>query len=238
MILTAALSLSLLVGCKNDGNNSAVSNEDDSVKLWYAYNTENLMKDLEYPELMAQRDSTVRMCCVRNDVETAQLMITPAVDVASFDFQVSDLKNENGDVLSADNFKLYAAWYVEILESYIQDIYSGYYPDALIPLDNYKMLNENYIHAGQNQAIWVEVNVPENQAAGHYTGIGELDIDGAKHQVPIEVTIYDASLPNGVNVPSMFAVWYDYIAKGEGFYNTEIAEAYYDFLLAKRLAPT
>ena len=125
MILTAALSLSLLVGCKNDGNNSAVSNEDDSVKLWYAYNTENLMKDLEYPELMAQRDSTVRMYCVRNDVETAQLMITPSVNVASFDFVMGDLKNENGDVLASSNISMYTPWYVEVVESYIADALSG-----------------------------------------------------------------------------------------------------------------
>ena len=236
--LTTALILSLLAGCKQGESGTTGNNQSESVKLWYAYNTENLMKDVEYLELIAERDSTLRMHCVRNDVETVQLMITPSINVSSFDFVVADLKNANGDVLTADNFKLYAAWYVEVLESYIVDAYSGFYPDALVPLENYIKLKENFISAGQNQAIWVEVNVPENQAAGHYTGIGELDIDGAKHQVPIEVTIYDASLPNGVNVPSMFAVWYDYIAKGEGFYNTEIAEAYYDFLLAKRLAPT
>ena len=236
-ILVSAMAVSLLAGCKDNKEDTASVNSNDSVKLWYAYNTENFMKDVEYPELMAQRDSTVRMHTLKNDVETAQLMITPAVDVASFDFQVSDLKNENGDVLSADNFKLYAAWYVEVLESYIQDIYSGYYPDALIPLENYKMRNENFIHAGQNQALWFEASIPETQAPGIYTGTGELDLDGAKYQVPIEVTVYDAALPNANNMPTLFGVWYDYIAQGEGTYSTELANAYYDFLLSKRISP-
>lgn len=235
--LTTALTLSLLAGCKQGESGTTGNNQSESVKLWYAYNTENLMKDVEYPELIAERDSTLRMHCVRNDVETVQLMITPSINVSSFDFVVADLKNANGDVLTADNFKLYAAWYVEVLESYIQDVYSGFYPDALVPLENYKKLKENFISAGQNQAIWVEVNVPENQAAGHYTGIAELDIDGAKHQVPIEVTIYDAALPNANNVPSLFGVWYDYIPQGEGFYSSELANAYYDFLLSKRISP-
>lgn len=236
-ILVSAMAVSLLAGCKDNKEDTASVNSNDSVKLWYAYNTENFMKDVEYPELMAQRDYTVRMHTLKNDVETAQLMITPAVDVASFDFQVSDLKNENGDVLSADNFKLYAAWYVEVLESYIQDIYSGYYPDALIPLENYKMRNENYIHAGQNQALWFEASIPETQAPGIYTGTGELDLDGAKYQVPIEVTVYGAALPNANNMPTLFGVWYDYIAQGEGTYSTELAKAYYDFLLSKRISP-
>lgn len=237
MILTAALSLSLLVGCKGDEKNPAVSGEDDSVKLWYAYNTENLMKDLEYTDLMAERDSTVRMYCVRNDVETAQLMITPSINVASFDFVMGDLKTANGDVLSATNIKMYTPWYVEVVESYIADAYSGFYPDALVPLENYKKLHENFISAGQNQALWFEAHIPENQAAGVYTGTGELDLDGVKYQVPVEVTVYDAALSNANNVPTLFGIWYDYIAQGEGTYSTELASAYYDFLLSKRISP-
>ena len=153
MMLTVVLSLSVLAGCKPGDGEKTQAGQEETVKLWYAYNTENLMKDLEYPELIAERDSTLRMYCVRNDVETVQLMITPSINITSFDFVMADLKNANGDVLTADNFNLYAAWYVEVLESYIADAYSGFYPDALVPLENYKKLNENFIGAGQNQAI-------------------------------------------------------------------------------------
>ena len=139
MMLTVVLSLSVLAGCKQGESGTTGNNQSESVKLWYAYNTENLMKDVEYPELIAERDSTLRMHCVRNDVETVQLMITPSINVSSFDFVVADLKNANGDLLTADNFKLYAAWYVEVLESYIQDVYSGFYPDALVPLEKFKL---------------------------------------------------------------------------------------------------
>lgn len=236
LVLATALSLSMFAGCKNEKGDSSAK-QKDSAKLWYAYNTENLMKDVEYPELIEARDSTLRMHCLKNDVETVQLMITPSVNVTSFDFHMKDLTNENGDVLKADTFNLYAAWYVEVLESYIQDAYSGYYPDALIPLENYKKRHENYIGAGQNQSIWVEANIPQDQPAGTYKGVGELDLDGVKHTVPVEITVYDATLPNENNVPSLFGVWYDYIPNGEGSYSTELANAYYDFLLSKRISP-
>lgn len=236
-VLLAVMSVSLLAGCKKDQKEQATGNQNQSVKLWYAYNTENLMKDLEYPELMAERDSTVRMYCVRNDVETAQLMITSSGNIASFDFVMGDLKNEKGDILAASNLNIYVPWYVEVMESYIAEAYNGYYPDALVPLENYKMRNENFIHAGMNQALWFEANIPEDQAAGVYTGTGELDLDGVKYQVPFEITIYDAALPNANNVPTMFGVWYDYIAQGEGTYSAELASAYYDFLLSKRISP-
>lgn len=237
MMLTVVLSLSVLAGCKPVDGEKTQAGQEETVKLWYAYNTENLMKDLEYPELIAERDSTLRMHCLKNDVETVQLMITPSINITSFDFVIADLKNANGDVLSADNFNLYAAWYVEVLESYIADAYSGFYPDALVPLENYKKLNENFISAGQNQSIWVEANIPENQPAGVYTGSGELDLDGVKYQVPVEITVYDAVLPNANNVPTLIGIWYDYIAQGEGTYSSELASAYYDFLLSKRLSP-
>ena len=233
VLLVILLSVSLLAGCAGE----KAGGQNDTVKLWYAYNTENLMKDVEYPELIESRDSTVRIACLKNDVETMQLMVTPSINVSAFDFAVGNLNNENGEVLEAENFSLYAVWYVEVLESYIQDVYSGYYPDALVPLENYKKLKENFIGAGQNQAIWIEVNIPEDQAAGVYKGFGELDLDGVKYEVPIEVTVYDAALPNANNVPSLFGVWYDYIPQGEGFYSTELANAYYDFLLSKRISP-
>lgn len=236
-LLAAILSLSLLAGCEKGKPAPAAAQQSDSVKLWYAYNTENLMKDLEYTELMAQRDSTVRMYCVRNDVETAQLMITPSVNVVSFDFVMGDLKTANGDMLAAANIKMYTPWYVEVVESYIADAYSGFYPDALVPLENYKKLNENFIGAGQNQALWFEAHIPEDQAAGVYTGTGELDLDGVKYQVPVEITVYDAALPNANNVPTLFGIWYDFIAQGEGTYSPELASAYYDFLLSKRISP-
>jgi len=237
LALTAAISLSALAGCKDESQDSQAGNSKESVQLWYAHNTENLMKDVEYPELIEARDSTLRMHCLKNDVETVQLMVTPSENVASFDMQMKDLKNENGDVLTADNFNLYAAWYVEVLESYIVDAYSGYYPDALVPMENYKKLHENFIHAGQNQSIWVEVNVPEDQAAGTYKGFSELNLDGEIYEVPVEVTVYDAALPSENNVPTLFGVWYDYIPNGEGTYSPELASAYYDFLLSKRLSP-
>lgn len=51
ILLVLVLSLSIFAGCKN-GNENPEANAEDSVKLWYAYNTENLMKDLAYPELI------------------------------------------------------------------------------------------------------------------------------------------------------------------------------------------
>ena len=144
LCIVFAVLITMLAGCKE----TAEKTQDRPVKLWYAYNTENLMQDMEYPELMAQRDATVRFSCIRNDVESALLMITPKKDISSFDFQMGDLKNANGDVLKAENFEIFAQWYTEITQSYNNDAYYGFYPDALVPLDAYKTKGCDTITAG------------------------------------------------------------------------------------------
>lgn len=237
-----ALFLSILLvtlsfaGCKEEQQSQQVA--QNTVSIWYAYNTENIMQDLEYPELMAERDATLRMHAIRNDVESIQLMITPSAHVNSYDFTIQDLKNANGDVLAANTFEVFAQWYTEVTESYNTDSYYGFYGDALVPLENFKTKRYNTIEAGENQCLWIHANIPADQPAGLYTGIGVLTIDGKQHDVSFEVTVYDADMPQENNVRTAIAVWYDYIAKGEGFYSMELGEAYYDFLISKRVSPT
>lgn len=235
LLLCLLITTTAFAGCNGDGPDKQTA--DDTVKIWYAYNTENLMQDLEYPELMAARDATLRMHGIRNEVESIQLMITPSVNVNSFDFTMYDLKNAAGDVLAADTFEIFAQWYTEITESYNTDAYYGFYSDALVPLENFKTKRYNAIDAGQNQGLWIHANIPADQAAGLYTGSGVLTIDGKEYDIPFEVTVYDGDMPQENNLRSAIAVWYDYIARGEGFYSKELGEAYYDFLVSKRVTP-
>ena len=212
--------------------------QKENVKLWWAYNTENLMQDTEYPELMQQRDSALRMDGIRGDVESVQLMITPEANVGSFDFQMGDLTSSDGSILRAEQFEIYAQWYTEITESYNTSAYYGFYPDALVPIKNYQKKGYNTIQANQNQGIWIQVNIPAEQNAGTYTGIGTLDLDGVKYQIPVTVVVYDAMMPAQNHVQTLFDIWYDLIEDGEGYYSEELGKAYYDFLVSKRLMPT
>ena len=229
------LAAMLLTACSGE---KAAPKKKADIALWWAYNTENLMQDMAYPELMADRDHTLRMQGIRNDVESVQLMITPQRDVSSFDFVVDDLKNANGDILKAECFEIYAQWYTEVTESYNNDAYYGYYPDALIPIDAYQNKGYGAIKAGKNQGLWVQVNISAEQNAGLYTGTGKLEVDGRIYEVPFEVTVCDAVMPEQNHVKTLFGIWYDLVDDGEGYYSEELGEAYYDFLVSKRIMPT
>ena len=237
LLLALVIVLPVFAGCNGDEQPVANLQNNGSVKLWYAYNTENFMQDLEYPELIESRDSTLRLHGVRNDAEPVQLMITPSVDIVSYDLILADLKSENGDTFAAANFSVCAQWYIEVDKSYNTDSYYGFYPDALVPLETYKTYRRNFISAGRNQALWVQANIPADQAAGFYSGTAKLVLDGVNYDIPMELTVYNAEIPVENHVTSAYGIWYEQIPYGEGYYNEELAQAYYDFLLARRTSP-
>ncbi len=234
-ILAFVMVLLTLCSCgQTTPEQPAGEGEQKQLKLWWAYNTENFMQDYEYDY---DRDSTLRIHGIKGEVESAQLIVTPDKDIVSFDFSVSDLSAADGSCISADNIEIYAEAYVDVDSSYNADSYYGYYPDALVPLENYKFRRHNSIEAGENQGIWLNVNIAADAAAGTYTGSGTLTLDEETYIVPMELTVYDVTMPEQVHAESAFCVWYDHIQYGEGETSTELFDSYFWFLVDKRVMP-
>ena len=223
-----------LVGC----NKKATSNS----KIWFAYSTENLIGDHDYFEeenenIYEDRDKTLRFSCLKNENEGVQLMITAKEYISSFDFILPDVSGPNGTI-SKDHFSVSAAYYMNIDYSNEKMALSGYYPDALIPLSNYKFRRMNFIDKDRNQALYINLKTDADTKAGEYQGVGKLILDDEKIDIPFEVKVYDATLPNAVHQNSAFGLWYDQIVNGEmDNAGPEMDEAYYDFLVEKRISP-
>lgn len=233
LLCAAVILLGMLAACEKEPE----LKEYEGVKLWYGYNTENFMQDGYYPEKMDNRDYKLRMFGIRGDVESVQLMITPEKDVMSYEFELESLTTENGDEIGEDNIEVFAQWYVNVERSYNTSAGYGYYPDALVPMSSMKKDTYNRISAGMNQGIWINVNIPVDAAAGFYTGTGRLEMDGIIYDIPVELTVYDATMPEEVHPRSCFLIWYDYMEKGEGKADEQMAKAYYDLLVEKRCMP-
>lgn len=77
-----------------------------------------------------------------------------------------------------------------------------------------------------------------NVAAGEYTGAAVLAINGKIIEVPIQIHIYDVQMPEQVHSKTAFEIWYDYIDEGEGTGSQAMDEAYYNYLVNKRIMPT
>ena len=230
-------------GCSCSSNNE----KENENKVWWSYSTENLKSDYNYFEkeeeraLYENRDQTLRFFCMKNENEAVQLMITPTDFVESYDFELSDVTGPNGTI-SKDLFSVAAAHYMNVdfsNETSVKNwLGKGYYPDALVPLEKYKARRMNYIDKGRTQALYINLKTTKDTPAGEFKGAGKLHIDNQVIDIPFEVKVYDAVLPDAVHQQTAFGIWYNYIEYGElENAGPEMNMAYYDFLVEKRLSP-
>ena len=237
LLVAVACMCTSLVGCKQ------TKKEETKNKIWFAYSTENLLGDKNYfdgeemNERYQKRDKTLRFSCIKNENEAAQLMITADEYISSFDFELPDVSGPKGTI-SKDHFSVVAAYYMNIDYSNEKTASSGYYPDALIPLSNYKFRRMNFIDKGHNQALYINLKTDKDTLSGEYKGTGKLHLNDSVIDIPFEVTVYDVTLPDAVHQNSAFGLWYDQTIKGEmNNYSTEMDSIYYEFLVDKRISP-
>lgn len=226
-----------LVGCNNNKGTG-------EARLWRAYTTENLISDWDYDDKensendqYRDRDSTLRFNCIKNENEGVQLMISAKEHINSFDFELPDVKGDRG-IITKDHFSVAAAWYQDVGGTNEKYAYPGYYPDALIPLENYKFRRHNFIEKGRSQALYINLVTDKNTPAGTYKGTGVLTLDDKKYNVPFEVRVYDAEMPDECHQKSCYLIWYEEIQNGE-LKNSgpDMQMKYFDFVVSKRIAP-
>jgi len=170
--------------------------------------------------------ATVKIKSARNEVESFQFVVSaPQENINVIKVEISDLIGPEGSKIEKDDIKLFREEYVRIRMSTPRaEVPPGLYPDPLVPFidpitgkpiepltrtqkrwgepatttghDMYAVPFE--VFKGQNQAIWVDVYVPKNVPAGIY--IGQLRVlarGGISEQIPIAVTVWDFTLPDG-----------------------------------------
>ena len=225
-----------LVGCKG-------SKKSDT-HIWWSYAAENLISDFNYfdkeieeNKAYMDRDKTLRFNCMKNENEGVQLMISPIKDIESFDFILPDVTSSSGTI-TKDHFSVSVAYYMNVDFSNERMSLSGLYPDALIPLENYKTRRLNYIENGYNQALYINLTTADDVSAGLYKGTGKLILDDETIDIPFEVNVFDATMSNTNHIKSCFLIWYELIANGEKRNaGPEMNQKYFDFLVSKRLSP-
>ena len=245
----------------------AVSTSDlptavSGLSIAYPYNTEVF----QIKETPANRFEALTFESARNEVESAQMVLTPNFKIDSFELTMHDLVNARGNVIGADAFEVYVQHYITVTgtgnapywtkDSLINGTEmfkarggksgnDGTYPDALIPQDAAIEAGENSVAAGNNQGIWVNLNVGD-AAPGTYTGYATLTVNGTAMQIPVSVRIYDVRLSDQVHMQSSFQIWWDHLQQMEGYYPVDdsnfnefknLAQEYFDYLVSKRIMP-
>lgn len=238
-LLSLLLCACMILGftaCNCQGNNNNETGKN--AKIYCMLPTEKYMRDksIGYDE-----DYSLEFAGIRNEIQSAQITFTAKRTIDSFNLVVNDLKEDGGNaVISKNLFSVYAERYVEIYNPYISSAdylsEAGFYPDALVPLDKYQIREEDKVDAGNNQALWIDVNIPEDAKAGNYSGEFTLQLNDENVKLSVSLKVYDLDMPTEVNWPTLFDIWYTNIGNGEGENADEDTyERYYEFLWTKRL---
>lgn len=226
LILAVVTSVTLFSAC-----GSSESKKPIEVSVWSAVNSEKIMQDAT----KGNGEKKITFNTFKGDVESAQILFTPNQDVSSFDFEMGDVKNADGDILSSSLFEVYAQKYVNVSIPTSISCLAGYYPDALVPLKNYRLKREGKVSKDCNQGIWINLNVPTDAKAGEYIGNAVLTVQDQKIDIPVSVYVYGIDMPTEIHTVSSFYLDVSMIGIGEGKSVTdELKETYYKFLMKKR----
>ena len=208
--------------------------------VWCALSSETFLQDAEV-KTYARR--SLDLHGIKGETESGQIIITAKENISNVDIAVEAHKNGNKRI-EADCIKVYAEKYVEIDDPYLNSgnttitfpALVGFYPDALVPFSLYKSYKEDKIKEGENQGIWIDVEIPLTAEAGEYVGEFTVTLNRQKYPVPVTLKVYDVEMPEKVHSRSAMNIWHTQLEFGEkSNYDENTNQRYYDFLLSKRL---
>ena len=149
----------------------------------------------------------INLTVVKNETESAQIIITPYSAVGYYTIELLDLK-DGSNYLKAENFKAYHTHYVEVkkaMGAYFPYA-TGMYPDALIPMENAVSNQINTIKLGENQGVWVQFSIPNNQPKGTYTGEIKVHLEESVYSVPVTITVVDYAIDESQALRNTFGL--------------------------------
>jgi len=170
--------------------------------------------------------AVVEIKAARNEVESFQVVVAaPKENISVIEVEISDLAGQGGSKIAKDNIRLFREEYVRVrMSSPRAELPPGLYADPLVPFINpvtgkpIEPLNQSRerwgepvktvgydmyavpfdVFKGQNQALWVDVHVPKDAAAGTYVGVLSVRARGGiSGQLGVTVTVWDFTLPDG-----------------------------------------
>lgn len=167
-----------------------------SVGLWWASSGWKIGRVRPLPET---HGAALRIQTAKNEAEAAQLVVRPAAALKGFLATGAALAGPNGAVIPAENVEVLRVGYVPVTQPTDKVGCVAPWPDPLPPFKG-----GIDVAANTNQPIWVRVKPPRDVPAGLYTGAIALTAEGYSATVPVEVTVFDFTLPDRMTCVSAF----------------------------------
>lgn len=168
----------------------------EEVQLWWASSGWKIKPDGRPTQTPGQ---AIQIRAARGEAEAAQLVIRPARSLENVRLRMSDLKGPGQSVIELRHVDLLRVQYVNVTVPTDDSSTAGLWPD---PLPRWQ--NGVTIAAQRNQPVWIRVQVPEDIASGLYQGTLQIQADDFRAAVPLQVTVYDFTLPEEMTCVTAF----------------------------------
>ena len=163
-----------------------------NVALWWCEPDWKVSRTRSVPPEETARPLAIH--AAKNDREAFQLVLRNTGDTAisGLTAKASAFTGRDGETIPAENVDIRYVYYHFVRNRTDAGGLVDFWPDALPPLE--RPLD---VAPHQNQPIWITVSVPENAAAGQYTGTVRLaSTDGRlSTTVPITLHVWNFALP-------------------------------------------
>lgn len=164
--------------------------------LWWAEGTYKISKERGLPDV--SKDG-IYISAAKNEYEPFQLVLNADKDMENISIKIDDLKNSEGQAISADNIDISLVGYVYVKVPTDRVGSIGYWPDPLPP---YK--KPFSLKAGENQPLWITVYVPSDVPAGDYKGKIAINGENWSKDVDLSLHVWDFALPEETHVRTAF----------------------------------
>jgi hypothetical protein len=193
------------------------------VGLWWASSGWKINQTRPLPEASG---SVLRIRAAQNETEAAQLVLRPAEPLKGLTVTPGALTGPGGAVIPAAQIEVLRVRYVNITRPTDGTGVAAPWPDPLPPIRGPLDLAP-----GQNQPLWVRVRVPRDIRGGNYTGAIRLTAEGYEAEVPMEVIVFDFTLPDRMTCTTAFGFNPALAFRYHGATQPEEQRAVYDLYL-------
>ena len=207
----------------------------DMRKRGYVVGVETpIRKILRHQLFEGQIGGTAKISAARNEYEAVQAVVMPwnrALNGVSV--SVTPLQGKGGAVIPADRIKINLVEYVKTRKPRYDVDYIGWWPDPLMDMKPFDVAQ------GSMQPVWITVHPSEDTPAGVYKGeIVILPQNAPETRMPLEVRVWDFTIPKTPALKTAFALFSHEIAAWYDGYTDDIRKDFYQFLLDHRVNPT
>jgi len=139
--------------------------------------------------------SRIDIAAAKGEVENRQLLVfAESKEVKQLNWQASDLVGEGGQVIPASALEIAPVGFTRATSPDLK--VNGFWPDPIL-----EYMDSTPVAKGDIQPLWLRVTVPRDAVAGNYSGAITLEADGAKLEFPVQLRVWDFSIPKRPALP-------------------------------------